>query len=701
MTTTNIGALSVEITADSSGLKKGIKGAQDDLVKGRKAINENAAEFAKWGAAGVAAATAIGAAVFKMTADNVRELKNLSFAANELVEDFQRGAFAADQFGISQEKYGDILKDVNDRVGDFLASGGGPMADFFENIAPKVGITAEAFRGLSGQEAMGLFVKSLEEANVSQQEMTFYMEAMASDATQLIPLFKDNAAALKDLTAQAEALGIGLSSIEVEQIEQASKAIDAAGASTDALIQDLVAEFAPVVTAIAESFGDAAQAAGGMGDEISLVKDIVVNSMGLAMDSVEGVKRVFQVLGRTVTAVVLGIQEGMLTVADAIVNKPVEAVNELIDALNTLPWHNIEPVELSNMGETIKAELGVIRRAVELNVNDIQDILTAPMPSEGLKSAIEEASKQAEELAKIRQAARLAEQEEADQARIAGIAVDYVTSDIEAQAMKEAQAVIDAQKKAKEAIEQAKIADAAVDFALEDSPELKAKKAETQAILDEITRRNQSEQELMNEKFIAENEALAEARELGLINESEHLDKVAQINQDYQNRMDEMKRVSREAELAATSDLFGALASAMAAGGKKNEKIVRALSVAQAGIKAGSAAISAFEAGMSTGGPTAPLVAAKYAAASIAQTGIMISRLKSGSKQSKPSGTLPSNAGTISPEAAGAPQAGTQQRVDINISGQGFFSADQVRQLIEQINEQTSDGVQLNANVGA
>jgi hypothetical protein len=82
----------------------------------------------------------------------------------------------------------DILKDVNDRIGDFMQTGGGPMADFFENIAPKVGVTAEQFARLSGPEALQLYVDSLEKAGLSQQEMTFYLEAMASDTTALIPL---------------------------------------------------------------------------------------------------------------------------------------------------------------------------------------------------------------------------------------------------------------------------------------------------------------------------------------------------------------------------------------------------------------------------------------------------------------------------------------------------------------------------------
>ena len=68
-------------------------------------------------------------------------------------------------------------------VGDYVQTGAGPLADFFENIAPKVGLTADSFADLSSEQKLGAYVNALEKANLSQADMTFYMEAIASDAT--------------------------------------------------------------------------------------------------------------------------------------------------------------------------------------------------------------------------------------------------------------------------------------------------------------------------------------------------------------------------------------------------------------------------------------------------------------------------------------------------------------------------------------
>lgn len=168
------------------------------------------ASIVKVGAAAVAGAAALaGAAVLvaRNFAGGVAQIENMARLANVSTTEFQRSAAAAKVFGVEQEKLADILKDTNDKIGDFMQTGAGPMADFFEKIGPKVGVTAEQFKNLSGTDALALYVKSLEDANLSQAEMVFYMEAIASDSTLLLPLFKNNAAELRALGDAAESSG--------------------------------------------------------------------------------------------------------------------------------------------------------------------------------------------------------------------------------------------------------------------------------------------------------------------------------------------------------------------------------------------------------------------------------------------------------------------------------------------------------------
>ena len=147
----------------------------------------------------------------------VNMLKNLTQSAAQIgrlselsgtgAQELQLFAAGARTIGFEMDKVADIIKDVNDKVGDFLATGGGPMKDFFENIAPQVGVTADQFARLSGPQALQLYVSSLESANLSQAEMTFYMEALANDATALLPLLRENGKLMRELGEDAKETG--------------------------------------------------------------------------------------------------------------------------------------------------------------------------------------------------------------------------------------------------------------------------------------------------------------------------------------------------------------------------------------------------------------------------------------------------------------------------------------------------------------
>ena len=207
--------------------------------------------------AATAAAVALAGAVVAMTRSTIiaaNEIDQLSQVANAAPELFQRWSAASATVGIEQEKLADILKDVNDRVGDFLQTGGGPMADFFENIAPRVGVTADQFARLSGPEALQLYVSSLERAGVSQQEMTFYLEAMASDATRLIPLLQNGGAEMTRLGAQAQALGAVLDTDAIAAMRRSELALVSIGQVFTGVRNRIAVALAPSLEAVANAF---------------------------------------------------------------------------------------------------------------------------------------------------------------------------------------------------------------------------------------------------------------------------------------------------------------------------------------------------------------------------------------------------------------------------------------------------------------
>lgn len=179
--------------------------------------------------AAVGASTAAFTAMVVKAAETGAELQRMAALSASSTTAFQEWAYGAKSVGIEQDKLADILKDTQDKLGEFLQTGGGPLKDFFENIAPKVGATAEEFRKLSGPQALELYFQSLEKAKLNQAEMTFYMEALASDSSKLAPLLRNNGTGLKAMADQAHSLGIILKEDAVANAAAFNKTLESMG----------------------------------------------------------------------------------------------------------------------------------------------------------------------------------------------------------------------------------------------------------------------------------------------------------------------------------------------------------------------------------------------------------------------------------------------------------------------------------------
>ena len=84
-----------------------------------------------------------------------------------------------------------------------------------------------------------------------------------------------------------------------------------------------------------------------------------------------------------------------------------------------------------------------------------------------------------------------------------------------------------------------------------------------------------------------------------------------------------------KAKLVGTKQFLSDMMAVTQAGGKKTFAIFKAMSIANATISGIEAAVTAWKAGMSIGGPAAPVFAAAFTAASLAKTGVMIAGIAS------------------------------------------------------------------------
>ena len=258
----SVGTLSWSAKLDSNEFKKGVKKVKKQMKEAQKSVSESikviSSGFAVATGAIAGMTTALGAMVLE-TGRAIKEIEDLAKVADTSFADFVKMSEGAKRFGIQSEKLSDILKDVKDRVGDFVATGGGPMKDFFENIAPKIGLTADAFKNLSGKDSLQLFYNSLEQANLSQAEMVFYLEAMASDLTLLQPLLEDNGALFKKFGDEAERAGLILPDDKVQDLKDSMMGFDRLSTQITASVRNISAELAPTFTKLTNDITEVLQ----------------------------------------------------------------------------------------------------------------------------------------------------------------------------------------------------------------------------------------------------------------------------------------------------------------------------------------------------------------------------------------------------------------------------------------------------------
>lgn len=243
------------LTADTARFTQEITNARNLSVNSFDDIKRSAQEIAKVSLMGVVAGATAGAtALAAMTTEQVKlanELSKTAQVANTSVAAIQKYTFAAKAAGIEQDKLADIFKDTQDKVGDFLSTGGGELQDFFKNVAPQANLTADALRKMSGPEALQAMYNAMDKANLSQSEMVFYMEGIADEASSLIPLLADGGAGFKLWADTAENAGAVMDEKTIRASQELKASTDLLNLSYQGVKNQLTQALIPVLSDLA------------------------------------------------------------------------------------------------------------------------------------------------------------------------------------------------------------------------------------------------------------------------------------------------------------------------------------------------------------------------------------------------------------------------------------------------------------------
>ncbi|HHF3249196.1 TPA: hypothetical protein ACPJ2G_001496 [Vibrio alginolyticus] len=217
------------------GYTKEAKVANDETASFERKINVAGSSIRKMGTAtlqltgmitaGVGAAVAASTYMVRQSAQQAREIERQATVAQVSVQRIQELSYASEQYSIAGDKMADILKDVNDKLGDYAATGGGEFKDFFEQIAPKVGLTVSELQRMAGPEALIAIKEAMDQANVPMKQQIFYLESIANDASALMPLLENKGERLYELTRHYKDLNVAMSKYDIQQFKQMDQQI--------------------------------------------------------------------------------------------------------------------------------------------------------------------------------------------------------------------------------------------------------------------------------------------------------------------------------------------------------------------------------------------------------------------------------------------------------------------------------------------
>lgn len=196
--------------------------------------------------------------------------------------------------------------------------------------------------------------------------------------------------------------------------------------------------------------------------------------------------------------------------------------------------------------------------------------------------------------------------------------------------------------------------------------------------LEALRKRLRSEQEVAQEEYERSQALLADQRAREILGEQAHRDALLDVEREYQDKLRSIRMARQDETLGYTASFFGAMAQATAAGGAKLVKVSQAFGAIEATVNAYRAAAQVLA------DPSIPFWGKAAAYAQILDAGLgAASAIRGGA----------SGGGSAAPVAA-ATQANTSARVALTLVGSenATFTKQQVRDLINQINEATEDG---------
>lgn len=656
-----VGSLAVRLTADTSDFEKRMRRATRNISSMGRQMRSAVNTAGKYAAAITAAGAAIGTHLVRQSLKAIDETakfaRMIGVATDELVGMQHAAEITA---GVTREQFNMALQRMTRRLAE-AASGTGEAKAAIKEL----GLDAQELNKAGPDEAFRRIAEAMQGVEEQGDRVRIAFKLFDSEGAKLVNTLNAGAGEIERLSEEARAVGLAFNNIDAAQVEMANDAMTSISATLRGFMNRVAIKLAPIIKALADRFRDTAVETRGFQAQLDSAVTFGVRAAGLLGDSFRGIQVIiksialtFQGVGTAILSVGSMIHEGWVRIIEGIA----ETVQWLIEQVNLIPGVDIPTEGLENfrrqsrgVAESVKASRDALIQSTRQTRDELHDLLMEPLPSEGLQKFVEEA----------REAGRKA-----------------------AEAVRE---------------EQARIAAEGGEKGGQGDSEAEARKEQLESRLEQLREGLMSEREVELEHQMQRGEILREAFERDLLTFQEFKRLTEEAAAAHQKRMTEIEKeglterekFQRSGLRSQAKTVFGQLDNITAGVAQHNKELFKINQIA--GIA--NAIISAYEGIALTMSkypyPLNIAMAAAHATAAFAQVNAIRSATFSGGGGSAPS----LSGGTAAPPSSevGRDGGGRQQSVMINLQGSesSTFSRQQVRDLIEQINEASDDGAKV------
>jgi len=375
--------IAVKVGADISALKRELGKGSQTLDKFRGNVNDGAKATAKYSAAAVTAGAAIATHLVKQSLAAIDSQAKLAQQLNTSSSSLATLKRAGELSGVSMQQISVASRTLSVRLGEVKA-GTGEAVEAFKRLK----LDADEIAELPLDKRIEAINKAMAE-NIPVTERA----ALAADlfgaraSTAMKMLSSEN---LQIAREEMELFGLALSDVDAAKVEQANDAMSVISKATEGIIQQFTVQLSPILKAVSNLFKKNAKEAGGVGESVKNSFNKAIDVVGFLADAIEGVRRVTLIMADGIVAAIAGMVGGVQAL-----------VVDMVSMIDKIPGIDMSGT-LESLNSAMKDSEGVVREAV----SNIQEILSAPMPSENIRKLAEEAQIIAQEQAEATVAAR-------------------------------------------------------------------------------------------------------------------------------------------------------------------------------------------------------------------------------------------------------------------------------------------------------